>query len=70
MQVWCVFPAFPTTRILEILNAFAAERRRMAKVMDMSNHYEILDLAKDNINATEDQIRRAHRKLSKYTSER
>lgn len=41
----------------------AAERRRMAKVMDMSNHYEVLDLAKENIHATDDQIYRAHRKL-------
>lgn len=35
----------------------------MAKVMDMNNHYEVLDLAKENIHATEDQIWRAHRKL-------
>ena len=41
----------------------AAERRRMAQVMDLNNHYEILDLLKENIHATDDQIRRSHRKL-------
>lgn len=34
----------------------------MAKVIDMSNHYEVLDL-KDGMEATEEQIRRSHRKL-------
>ena len=34
----------------------------MAQVIDMSNHYEVLDL-KDGMDATEDQIRRSHRKL-------